>query len=93
MSYQPVANQNTELAAIYRMVVDESYRDLRNVPHMHPDFIADALNSISQKKKRLDSPLLLGELFPHLVAHGLSMPDGERRRLAAAWIAPMATSR
>jgi hypothetical protein len=76
----------TDLASRYQQSVEQSYCDLLEFSGLHLDFISDGLRAIEAKKHRSASPLL-GELFPHLVAEGLRLGDGERRRLAAAWLA------
>jgi hypothetical protein len=74
------------LANRYRPLTDQSHLDLRTFSGLHPDFIADCVGAIAEKKKRLSAPLL-GEIFPHLVAEGLKLPDTDRRQLSAAWLA------
>jgi hypothetical protein len=75
-----------DLSSRYRISVEQSYRDITELSGLHPDFISDGLRMIEAKRHRSISPLL-GELFPHLVAEGLRLSDGDRRRLAAAWLA------
>lgn len=86
MEYSSGITPIIDLASHYRLSVEQSYRDLPEFSGLHPDFISDGLRAIEAKKHRSPLPLL-GELFPHLVAEGLRLPDGDRRRLATAWLA------
>jgi hypothetical protein len=74
-----------ELFEHYSHAINQTRNDLPKLSRLHPDFITNGLNAISDKEARLAAPLL-SELFPHLVASALKIPEAERRQLAAAWL-------
>lgn len=89
MRHQPhVASPNliSALAQQFEDSILQSRRDLSDRSYLHPDFVADGLEAIDQKSARLCGPLA-GQLFPHLVAQGLTIGSTQRREVAAAWLA------
>ncbi len=78
----PALRLTTELAGELAQTRD----DLVRFSKLHPDFVKDCFAAIDASKARLRR-LTVGEIFPHLVAKGLTLDDGDRRTLAAAWLA------
>jgi hypothetical protein len=74
------------LAERFSYVLSQARSDLYENSKLHADFVGRCIEVLEAKTERLQGPLL-GEVFPHLVAEGLQLPDLDRRTLAAAWLA------
>lgn len=74
------------LSGHHYLRIDQARADLVTRSQLHPAFIRECIDSIDEKRKRSATPLI-GEIFPHIVAEGLQLGDGDRRDLAAAWLA------
>jgi hypothetical protein len=75
-----------QLGIQYAGNLAQARTDLSTMSRLHADFVAAGLAAIDAKKQRLGGPVT-GEIFPHLVAKGLTLADADRRMLAAAWLA------
>jgi len=79
-------NPAAQLAGKYAGELTRTRDDLVRFSNLHPDFVKACFSAIDASKARLTRPTI-GEIFPHLVAKGLSLNDMDRRMMAAAWLA------
>lgn len=80
------SNPAAQLARKYAGELARTRDDLVRFSNLHPDFVQACFAAIDASKARLTRPTI-GEIFPHLVAKGLSLNDTDRRMMAAAWLA------
>jgi hypothetical protein len=80
------SNPAIRLARDFAGELSQARDDLLRLSNLHPDFVKQCFAAIDASKGRLQRPTL-GEVFPHLVAKGLTLNDSDRRMLAAAWLA------
>ena len=80
------SNPARRMAEEFAGQMAQTREDLLRLSNLHPDFVQAGFAAIDASRARLNRPTL-GEVFPHLVARGLTLNDRDRRVVAAAWLA------
>jgi hypothetical protein len=68
----------------------QARQDLSSLSTLHPEFVRQGLAAMGVSATgeiKAGAAVGLGELFPHMLAQSLRLEDGDRRKLAAAWLA------
>jgi|GEM_PF-6559456 len=79
------SNPALRLATEFAGELGQTRDDLLRFSNLHPDFVRECFAAIDASKTRLQRPTI-GEIFPHLVAKGLTLNDMDRRMLVPTFL-------